>query len=124
MVMAPISLKTKLVTAKFEATRDWYVEGLGLAIVEQWDEPGDRGCILALSEGAGEAFLEIYAGDPPASLDGFSLQFRVPDLDRIDLPEDDRFRARGPIDRPWGSRYLYLTDPNGLAVVLFSGTSL
>jgi catechol 2,3-dioxygenase-like lactoylglutathione lyase family enzyme len=120
----PISLKTKIVTDRFEESRDWYVDLLGLVVAEQWDEPGDRGCILAIGYAPGEALLEIYHGAAAASYDGIGLQFRVPDIDAIEIPDEERFRVRGPINRPWGSRYLFLTDPNGISVVIFSGTSL
>jgi len=35
------------------------------------------------------------------------------------LPADAA--SRGPIQRPWGSRYAYLSDPNGIQVILFEG---
>ncbi len=120
----PLSLKAKLVTPHVEETRDWYVDLLGLAILEEWDEPGDRGCILGLQSTPGEALLEIYHGEEGTDFAGVSLQFRVADVDAFAVPDENRFRARGPLDRPWGSRYLFLTDPNGVSVVIFSGTSL
>ena len=118
------SLKTKIVTSRFDETRDWYVSLLNLQILEEWNEPDDRGCILGLGGSAREALLEIYFGDDVADFSGLSLQFRVADVDRLDIPDEQRFARRGPEDRPWGSRYLFLTDPNGISVVLFSGTSL
>lgn len=119
-----LSLKTKITTARFEETRDWYRDLLGLALLEQWDEPGDKGCILGLGNAGGEAFLEIYSGTSDAQLSGLSLQFRVDDVDRCRFPDEPRFARRGPEDRPWGSRYLFLSDPNGISVVIFSGASL
>lgn len=119
-----ISIKTKIITDRFEATRDWYRDLFGLAMLEEWDEPGDKGCILGLSGSGQEALLEIYAGNAPADFAGLSLQFRVADVDRFPLPSGPAYSARGPEDRPWGSRYLFLTDPNGISVVIFSGTSL
>lgn len=118
------SLKTKIVTPQYEATRDWYRDLLGLVVVEEWDEPGDRGCILALEADAGEALLEIYDGGSAADFAGLSLQFRVTDVDAFDVPNDTRFDHQGPVDRPWGSRYMFFRDPNGISVVVFSGTSL
>jgi len=120
----PVSLKTKLTTPRFEETRDWYRDLFGLQLLEQWDEPGDRGCILGLGTGVNEALLEIYEGGADADFSGLSLQFRVPDIDQFPVPDEARYACRGPVDRPWGSRYLILTDPNGVSVVLFSGTSL
>ena len=115
------ALKTKLITPRFGETLAFYAGLPGLFLVEQWDEPGDRGAILGFEGGAGEAFLEIYAG--PASMDfsGLSLQFRTDDADDFRNAIADRYGCEGPVDRPWGSRYLYLTDPNGVRIIVYSG---
>lgn len=122
-VMAPFSLKTRITTPFLEETIAWYRDLLGLVVAEEWDKPGDKGCILSLPASKGEAFLEIYDGPAEAEFLNFSLQFRVDDVDRFQAPDEPRFAHRGP-GRPWGSRYLFFTDPNGLAIVVFSGTSL
>lgn len=122
--MAPFSLKTKITTPRLAETVAWYRDLLGMEIVEQWDEPGDKGCILALPNGQGEALLEIYDGPVVGGFSNVGLQFRVDDVAAFKAPDEPRFAARGPVDRPWGSRYLFFTDPNGIAVVLFSGSSL
>ena len=119
-----LGLKTKIVTARVEETRDWYRDLFGMALVEQWDERGDKGCILALGSADDEASLEIYEGEGQFDFGGLSLQFRVADVDQFRVPEGDpRFASKGPVDRPWGSRYLFFTDPNGVAVIVFSGRS-
>lgn len=118
-----LGLETKLTTPRFEETRDWYRDLLGLSLLEQWDEPGDKGCILGFAESGNQAFLEIYAGEQSSDFTGLSLQVRIENVDRFPIPADDRFNHRGPEDRPWGSRYLFFTDPNGVSVVLFSGSS-
>ena len=123
-MVVPLSLKTKLSTPLFAQTRDWYRDLFGLEVLEEWDEPADRGCILGLAGPAGDAFIEIYHCDDALGLAGVSLQFRVDDVDAFLVPNEDRFTYRGPEDRPWGSKYLFLSDPNGVSVVVFSGTSL
>lgn len=122
--MAPLSLKTKITTPRLAETVAWYRDLLGMEVAEQWDEPNDRGCILALSGGRGEAFLEIYEGPAVSGFSNVSLQIRVEDLAPFRDLSDTRFHSRGPVDRPWGSQYLFFTDPNGISVVLFSGTAL
>ena len=119
--MQPTSLKSKIITSKLDETRDFYQSLLGLEIAEEWNEPGDVGCILAFPDGKREAFLEIYLGNQAPDYSGFSLQFRTADLAgfRDSLPDD--VPVRGPTVRPWGSTYLYLTDPNGVAIVIFEG---
>ena len=119
-----LSMKTRIVTPKVEETRDWYRDLLGLTVLEEWDEPDDFGCILGLRGSPGEALLEIHRGSNAGDFSGTGLQFRVADVDAFTVPRDERFRSRGPLDRPWGSRYLFFADPNGIAVVIFSGNSL
>ena len=119
-----ISLKTKIITQRFDETRDWYRDLLHLRILEEWDDPADKGCILGLGGSNGEALLEIYLGIATENFSGLSLQFRVGDVDGFAIADEPRFAHRGPEDRPWGSRYIFLTDPNGISVVLFSGNSL
>lgn len=122
--MTLISLKTKIITPRLEETRDWYRDLFGLQLLEEWDAPYDRGCILGLCDAGGQALLEIYYAPTEAQFDGLSLQFRVEEIDRFPIPAGDRFAHRGPEDRPWGSRYLFFVDPNGVSVIVFSGGSL
>jgi catechol 2,3-dioxygenase-like lactoylglutathione lyase family enzyme len=119
--MSVLSLKTKITTPRVAETVSWYRDLLGLEVVEEWNEPGDKGVILALP--AGEAFLEVYEGPSVSGFSDVSLQIRVEDVDSFPVPDDPRFVSRGPVDRPWGSRYLFFTDPNGISVVLFSGSA-
>ena len=59
------SLKTMLRTRDFDAARAFYVEVLGLEVVEEWDTEGDRGCIVGFGSGGG--FLELLAPSPEHS---------------------------------------------------------
>lgn len=119
--MDPLSLKTKISTPHVEATQRFYERVFGMVVAEAWDEPGDKGVILALPGGKQEAFLEIYDEDPPGGLSGVSLQFRVNSLADFmaALPGDVSYE--GPKDRPWGSVYLYLRDPNGIQAIAYEG---
>ena len=116
-----LSQKTKISTPAFEQTRDWYQRLFSMKSIEAWDEPGDRGVILALEGGANEALLEIYHCETAHDFSGLSLQYRVEALDDFtkslpaDIPRD------GPKARPWGAHYLYLTDPNGIPVIVYEG---
>lgn len=114
-------LKTKITTPLVEETIAFYEAAIGLERLEEWDEPNDRGCILGLPNGRGEAFLEIYDGPAGADYGSVGLQFRVADLDAFRSRIEGRVPCRGPVQRPWGSRYLFLTDPNGVTVVVFEG---
>jgi catechol 2,3-dioxygenase-like lactoylglutathione lyase family enzyme len=115
------SLKTKISTAKYSETRAFYETVFGMAVVEEWSEPGDVGAILAFPGGRQEAFLEIYDIDDQKDFDGLSLQFRVDSIADFMavLPENVGFE--GPSDRPWGSTYLYMRDPNNIRVIVYEG---
>lgn len=121
---ALLSMKTKIMTPRVAATRDWYRDLFGLTVLEEWNDLNDRGCILGLRGTAGEALLEIHHQSKGSDFSGMGLQFRVDDLDAFAAPQDARFRSRGPVIRPWGSRYLFFADPNGISVVVFCGSSL
>ena len=115
------ALKTKIITPRFDETLAYYAGLPGLALVEQWDEPDDRGAILGIAGGAEEAFLEIYSGPGPADFSDLSLQFRTADVDAFRAAIAGNYACEGPVDRPWGSRYLYLADPNGIRIIVYSG---
>ena len=115
----------------FDAAREFYVDVLGLEVVEEWDEPGDRGCIVGFGSGGG--LLEILAPNPahpkhreafevPVVNDKIELQIRVADVDvwAEQLSGSVPFEE-GPVTRPWGNRYLWVRDPDGVRVALFQG---
>ena len=115
------SLKTKISTTRYAETRQFYEQVFGMRVAEEWDDPGDRGVILAFSPGKEEAFLEIYEVDEQHSFAGLSLQFRVSRLEDFvsELPASLTFE--GPTPRPWGSTYVYLNDPNDIQIVVYEG---
>ena len=119
--MWPFALKTKIITPKLKETRDFFVTCLGMRVVEEWREPNDVGCILCLSGDGREALLEIYEGQPCDGFTGLSLQFRTENLAAFKAELPHAIECRGPVARPWGSSYLYLTDPNGISVIVFDG---
>jgi catechol 2,3-dioxygenase-like lactoylglutathione lyase family enzyme len=114
-------LKTKITTPRLADTRAFYQSLFGLTVVEEWDEPGDRGVILQFPDGHREALLEIYDGPGTRNFVGLSLQFRVGNLESFiaSLPAGVSFE--GPNRRPWGSTYLYLRDPNDIQVIVYEG---
>ncbi|MEQ8300819.1 MAG: VOC family protein [Hyphomonas sp.] len=115
------SLKTKISTTRLADTRAFYESVFGMVVAEEWDEPGDKGVILAFRDSAGEAYLEIYDSDQIHEFSGLSLQFKVDSLhDFIGALPSGTVRE-GPKPRPWGATYLYLTDPNGIQVIVYEG---
>jgi uncharacterized glyoxalase superfamily protein PhnB len=74
-----------------------------------------------LAGGEEGAFLEIYEGPEGPGFAGLNLQFKTKDLAGFRSLVPAGVEVRGPVKRPWGSTYLYLTDPNGISVMVFEG---
>ena len=119
--MLPLTLKTKIITPRLAETCAFYVTCLGMRVVEEWQEPDDVGCILALASDGREALLEVYEGKQAEGFSGLSLQFRTENLSAFKASLPAAIECRGPVVRPWGSTYVYLTDPNGISIVVFDG---
>jgi catechol 2,3-dioxygenase-like lactoylglutathione lyase family enzyme len=114
-------LKVRLQTADVDDTIHFYRDVLGLQVVDQWSEEGDAGVIFGLEGAAGTAFLEFgQTGSPDNGV--ASVQLRVVDMAEFLARLGDRWEADGPHERPWGSVYAYLTDPNGVQVIVYVGT--
>ena len=117
-------LKTRIHCRDFDSSLAFYGEVLGLRLVRQWHSGSDRGAIFALGEQPGDAYLELGEDSqlPQRPESGsLSLQLQVADCAETALRLKERWPCRGPVDRPWQSRYLYLQDPDGLQVILFDG---
>ncbi|MDA8016638.1 MAG: VOC family protein [Thermoanaerobaculia bacterium] len=114
-------LKTKISTPRVEESVEFYSRWFGMDVLESWDEPEDRGVILGFSTPEAEAFLEIYHCERLGSYDAISLQFRVDSAEAFIRSIRGQVEFRGPTPRPWGSLYVYLTDPSGIQIVVYEG---
>ncbi len=124
-----LSLKTLLRSRDLEASRRWYAEILRLEVTEEWDEGDDRGFVVSFGPRGG--LLEVLAagradpspGRPEAgatrALDRFELQVRVDSVDAWARRLAGRVRVEGPVTRPWGNRYLWIRDPDGIRIALY-----
>ncbi|MDN5204702.1 VOC family protein [Fulvivirgaceae bacterium BMA10] len=124
-----LSLKTVIRTRDFETSKKFYTEILNLAIVEEYSGE-NRGCIVRLGPENSNAFFEIseipeghYYYDPSFSHtvanDKIDIQIRTDSVDYWANRLKEKWEARGPIERPWGSHYLYLKDPDGLQIIIY-----
>ncbi|MEM9686503.1 MAG: VOC family protein [Bacteroidota bacterium] len=124
-----LSLKTVIRTKDFDASKHFYTRILNLEIVEEYHGE-NRGCIMRFGNRESNAFLEL--SEIPENHYYFNASFhRYVENDKIDIQlktdsVDDwadhlkeKWEARGPVDRPWGSRYLYLRDPDGLQLIIY-----
>ena len=120
--LAMTGLKTRIETPFFQESIAFYSEHLGMTVLDTWDDNGDKGVILGLGASAqGEAFLELGYVETAKTYEGLSLQFRVHDLGVIVDKLSGHVEFRGPVERPWGSKYLYLQDPTGIQVIVYEG---
>ena len=120
--MQPLSIKTKIWTTDLAVTKQFYQRLFDLQVVEEWNDPDDIGVILSPSKDDLAALLEIYFGAKKREHSGVSLQFRVSDLGEFaeKLVALGDVKYRGPVERPWGSEYIYLTDPNDIEVIVYA----
>lgn len=116
-----IGLKTKISTPLLEESVDFYTRLFGMNVLETWDDPDDRGVILGFSTPEAEAFLEIYYAEEMGNFDALSLQFRIESAEAFVESIRGKIEFRGPTPRPWGSTYVYLTDPSGIGIVVYEG---
>ena len=125
------SVKTTIRTKNYEASKEFYHTFLKLSIVEEYDsEKGVRGCILSLGGIDTSSFIEISeiasAHDyfqncfqDKFNNDKIDLQIKTDDIDYWTERLSGFIKVRGPINRPWGSKYLYIRDPDGLQIIIY-----
>lgn len=95
------------------AVAAWYVEHLGLSVVQETPR-------FTLLGGDGGATIGFHVGDPLATPERIQFHMEVDDIDSV----YERLVGRGlafdgpPTDRPWGVRSAATTDPAGHSVEL------
>ncbi len=126
-----LSIKTVIRTKDFEASKAFYTEILKLETAEIYDDgDGSKGVILRLGPPGSNAFVEIseisdhHSYYQPAFSQGFEndktdLQIKTDNVQYWAERLQEKWSARGPVLRPWGSHYLYLRDPDGLQIIIF-----
>jgi catechol 2,3-dioxygenase-like lactoylglutathione lyase family enzyme len=116
-----VSLKTKISTRRLPETRGFYESVFGMVITQEWGEPNGKDIILAVPDGAGEADLEICNTNQVRDFSGLSLQFKIDSMGEFIARLPAGTAHEGPKSRLWGATYLYLTDPNGIQVIVYEG---
>lgn len=112
------ALKVRLETRDLEATVRFYADILGIEVVDRWAEGSDVGVVFALTRADGSAFLEFGEVPEPREA-GVTVQLRTANLDAFAARVGDRWPVDGPHERPWGSVYAYLRDPNGVELIVY-----
>jgi len=109
-------------TKNYETMVSFYRDGLGMKITEQWDEPENRGTLLAFGGEAGSTAIEIIElgneAVPGVKPINIALSIEVDDVDawHEELVKREIPIARGLEDAPWGHRGFGIDDPDGFRI--------
>lgn len=126
-----LNTKTVIRTKDFEASKAFYTQILKLKIVEEYnDGNGSRGVIMRVGNKQSNAFIEVSeisaahyyyqeAFSKGCENDKIDIQIRTDNIHYWATRLQNRWSARGPVLRPWGSHYLYLKDPDGLQIIIY-----
>ena len=109
-------------TKNYEAMLEFYRDDLGMKVTEAWNEPDDRGTLLAFGGKAGSTVIEVIdledeavSGVKPVNV---VLSIEVDDADSLhdEMKERGISIARGLKDAPWGHRSFGIDDPDGFRI--------
>ncbi len=121
-----LGLKVVVRCISFARSRQFYVDVLGLPLLQEWDTPSGQGGMVRFPDGAIVEIYEMRPADPrdqpafhqPVASDKVELQLRTPSLDPWLARLDGRWPHEGPVTMPWGERRLIVRDPDGLLTSL------
>jgi len=109
-------------TRNYEAMLEFYRDGLGMKVTEEWNEPENRGTLLAFGEKAGNSVIEVIDLKNEAVPDikpvNVVLSVEVEDADSLhdELIMRGISIARGLEDASWGHRSFGIDDPDGFRI--------
>ncbi|AEW93200.1 MULTISPECIES: VOC family protein [Streptomycetaceae] len=97
-------------------SRAFYRDDLGLAIYREFGPHEERGTVFFLGGG----FLEVSGHSPTPPAPGLELWLQVPDLAAAHarLTERGVPVVREPRREPWGLLEMWISDPDGVRIVL------
>jgi len=109
-------------TRNYEDMLEFYRDGLGMKVTEEWNEPENRGTLLAFGEKAGNSVIEVIDLKNEAVPDikpvNVVLSVEVEDADSLhdELIMRGISIARGLEDASWGHRSFGIDDPDGFRI--------
>jgi len=109
-------------TKNYETMVTFYRDNLGMKTTQQWDEPDNRGTLLAFGGKAGSTVIEIIElgneAVPGVKPINIVLSIEVDDADawHEELVKQGIPIARGLEDAPWGHRSFGIDDPDGFRI--------
>lgn len=120
-------LRVALTVDDLERAREFYQDGLGLPVVEEWQAPEGQGLILAaekatvelVDKAQAEYIDQVEAGRRVA--DPVRLAFEVSDLKKsaAHLRGRGASALNGPVRTPWGHLNLRLAGPDDIQITLY-----
>lgn len=124
------SLKLTLRCKDYQASRRFYHEILGLHILDEWEEPGGKGCIFGVDQDGIGGQFEIYemnqkdtryqsAFSKPLVTDKLDLQLKTSSLDYWIASLNNAWPIEGPEILPWGHRWIKLRDPDNFLIAIY-----
>ena len=126
--MAVHDLRVALTAEDYERTLAFYRDGLGMPLMETWEETGARGAVLD----AGRATLEVLSVPHAEMVDRIEVGEPVGARVRLALEVDDSAEIAkklvaagadlvgGPVVTPWAHQNVRLRDPDGMQLTLFT----
>jgi len=109
-------------TKNYEAMVEFYRDGIRMQITEEWDDPNNRGTLLAFGGEASSSVIEVIEleneavpGVKPVNV-VLSIQVENADSLHDELKERGISIARGLEDAPWGHRSFGIDDPDGFRI--------
>jgi len=121
-------VRIALTVESYEEAVKFYRDGLGLAVVEQWQTAEGKGMILALGP---SATLELFDADQATLVDRLEvgrrvsgpvrLAFQVADVEaEVSVLEQAGARVLShPTLMPWGDHNARIETPDGMQVTLY-----
>ena len=97
-------------------SRRFYRDVLGLAVYREFGPPEDPGMVFFLGSG----FLEVsgHTGSPAGDQVMIWLQVRDVRAEHARLAAAGATVTREPVTEPWGLTEMWITDPDGIRIVL------
>ncbi|MEP7134583.1 MAG: VOC family protein [Chloroflexota bacterium] len=109
-------------TKNYAAMVKFYRDALGIAITESWNDPGNRGTLLAFGGKAASTVIEVIElGDEAVpGVKPINVVLSI-EVDNVDAWHDELIQrgiliARGLVDNPWGHRSFGIDDPDGFRI--------
>jgi catechol 2,3-dioxygenase-like lactoylglutathione lyase family enzyme len=106
-----------LATHRFEAVMEFYIDQLGLRLIDQFERTGARGAHIDLGSGAKLEILDASRQSRP-----MTIQEPADDRIHVVIETDDiindckRLSLAEPKSTSWGAKVVALRDPDGVSV--------